>query len=706
MSGIALLPVATAQSVDPEDVWLRAYTVMKEGEQFEQTGDRLSALSKFNESKKYFDAVYHEHPEFYPDIVRYRRKELADKISELRDGLKNGQTPPLVPVDPQVTPDGLVLPSHNNQPQTGPVGGSPEFAAPVQPVQDPNVVTPPIGSVTTPSLSPIPMDANNPILSLQQHYQEMKSEIDRLNQVNLSLQQQLQTREQELANYQNELGQARQREEQLRAEMEKNSGASPETVDALKRQLSEAMALAKESNNRSEQLLRELDVSRQEYAALQSERDRILRERDQLAAVVDSDAGKQQLGKLIAENERLRSDLEATREQAEQLRNDSGDKDAELVKLKAQLARIEHERSQLLADNELHQRHIAELQGHLKELGKGSLIGPPVEVASGAPVDPNAAKAVAENRMLRDIVLRQLSRQNQLKQAKDALIQQLEELGVESSSLLASIDDIVAGASLSTEEKDMIRPPSIDDAAGPKDATIIVDGSEQGMVTVQSLAEELIQIQKAARLDYTEGRFDAARIGYETYLHLNPRNVDGTCNLAQVHLQLGDFPTAEALLETAIALDKDAGRPYYLLGVVYFRQGKHDEALGQLELGLKLEPENARAHNYVGVICADYKGWRKRAEESFSKAITCDGKFADPHFNLAVLYAGGDDPDAKKAREHYAKALELGADRDPAIERFLDIASATAATSLGATGTTGSKARRTLLTASAPERAQ
>ena len=673
---------AQSQSIDPSNVWFRAYTVMKDGEALEQSGDRLGALSKFNESKLLFDHVYRQHSEFHPEIVRYRRKELAEKINALRQGMRQGSA---TPVQPQTNGDGSIVLPH--QPQTQqPNIGSPEFPAPVQPVPNTGAVSPPIGSVIVPDTTPSAADPNNPFAGLEQKYQQMKSEVDRLNQLNQTIQQQLTTNQKQLANYQNELALARQREAALREEMKNNSGASPETVNELKGQLAEAMQLAKEANNRSDQLIAELETSKKEYAALKTERDRILRERDQYAAIMDKDAGKQQLAKLISENERLRDELDTTRKQAEQLRKESGDKDIELVKLKEQLQRIEQERSQLLEDNALHQRHIVELQGHLKELGKGSLIGPPIDIAAITSNSPDADKANAENNMLRGIVLRQLSLQNQRMQAKRALIEQLEELGVESASLLASIGDIVTGVRLTEDERNKLRKPSMDDSTGPIDATIIVeggaaDGSGGGIITVQGRGEELNQIQKAARLDYVEGKYEAAKIGYREYLRLEPRSVEGTCNLAQVLLQLKDYANAETLLERAVALDHDAGRPYYLLGIVFFQQGKMDEALGQLELGLQRDPENARAHNYVGVICADHKGWRKRAVESFTAAITHDVEFADPHFNLAVLYSGGDEPNAEKVREHYLKARGLGAERDGSIENFLDTASIEPATS-------------------------
>lgn len=669
-----------AQGIDPSDIWFKAYLEMKDGEQMEEQDDLLGAYNKYVYSKNLLDAVYREHPDFHEGIVRFRRKFLADKITELkaamasqnRPGNGNGSgtnrgTPGSAPTS-QITPGGIELPSHVPVPQA-PVGVSPEFPAPLQPVPSPGgTVQPTPGAITGPTPG-----SDNPFVALQQQYQQMKSQVDELNRQNSDLQRRLTAREQQLVNFQNELTKAREDEKKLRDQMAQNAGGSPETMRELKAQLADAMNLAKQANDRSDALLAELKTSRRDYAKLQAERDKILRERDQLAAVVDQDAGKKQLADLMKENERLRGELEETRNLAETLRKESGDKDAELVILKERLANIEKERTQLLADNALHRKHISELQQHLKDLGKESLAGPPVELASA---DPDAARAAQENGLLRDIVLRQLSRQNQLKQAKEALIEQLQDLGVESASLLASIDDIVDGAKLTTQEKDMIRNPQLDDSTGPMEATIIVEGTEpdgsgEGIITVQSMEEELNQVQKAARLDFSEGRLAEAEAGYKEYLRMQPQSVEGNCNLAQVYLRLDRAVDAQALLEKAIALDNDNGRPHYLLGVLFFREGKMDDALGQLELGIARDPDNARAHNYVGVICSQ-KDLPKRAEESFTQATTLDPEFADPHFNLAVLYATGESPDVKKVRTHYSKALDLGAERDSAIETFLD----------------------------------
>ncbi|MCC6884448.1 MAG: hypothetical protein IT576_19975, partial [Verrucomicrobiales bacterium] len=67
------------------DVWLRAYMVKEEGMHAEKQGNLLLSLAKYDEAKRLFDAVSRDYPEFYADMVQLRRRELADKITWLRD---------------------------------------------------------------------------------------------------------------------------------------------------------------------------------------------------------------------------------------------------------------------------------------------------------------------------------------------------------------------------------------------------------------------------------------------------------------------------------------------------------------------------------------------------------------------------------------------------------------------------------------------
>ena len=93
---------ARQRASDPSNIWFRAYTLMQEGEALEDQGKLLEALGKYDQSKALFDSVYHDHPEFHPEIVRYRRKELEETINEARQQI--GRRGPKVN-PPMLTPN-------------------------------------------------------------------------------------------------------------------------------------------------------------------------------------------------------------------------------------------------------------------------------------------------------------------------------------------------------------------------------------------------------------------------------------------------------------------------------------------------------------------------------------------------------------------------------------------------------------------------
>jgi Flp pilus assembly protein TadD len=105
------------------------------------------------------------------------------------------------------------------------------------------------------------------------------------------------------------------------------------------------------------------------------------------------------------------------------------------------------------------------------------------------------------------------------------------------------------------------------------------------------------------------------------------------------------------------------------LGIVYYRQAKFEKAIEALTLAVTIDPTSATAHNYLG-IAASQKGWFEAAVKELEKATTLNPKYADAWFNLSVVYATSEPPSIDKARDCYRKAVELGADADPAMEKM------------------------------------
>jgi Flp pilus assembly protein TadD len=83
-----------------------------------------------------------------------------------------------------------------------------------------------------------------------------------------------------------------------------------------------------------------------------------------------------------------------------------------------------------------------------------------------------------------------------------------------------------------------------------------------------------------------------------------------------------------------------------------------------------LDSANARAHAALAVTLVA-KGWMTGAELELQRAIELDPNFGEAHFNLALVCLQRLPPAVELARRHYQRAIDLGENPDPAIEKKL-----------------------------------
>jgi Flp pilus assembly protein TadD len=174
---------------------------------------------------------------------------------------------------------------------------------------------------------------------------------------------------------------------------------------------------------------------------------------------------------------------------------------------------------------------------------------------------------------------------------------------------------------------------------------------------------------------FARGDLPAAETAFHKFLDLAPDNPTGLVNLGVVEYRLKRLDEAEKLLKRAVRVKPEAAAAWLALGVIYYEEDKLDAALAELSQAVLLEPKNAQAHNYLGVTVGR-KGWNSGAEQELETAIGIDPDYAEAHFNLALFSLQRSPPAVELARRHYQKALDLGAARDPMIEKELDEGSA------------------------------
>ena len=98
---------------------------------------------------------------------------------------------------------------------------------------------------------------------------------------------------------------------------------------------------------------------------------------------------------------------------------------------------------------------------------------------------------------------------------------------------------------------------------------------------------------------------------------------------------------------------------HFNLGVNQQKQGNVTEAIKEYENVLRLNPDNAEAHNNLGAIYKE-QGDLDKALEHYQFVIASNPKMDEAHNNLGVIYYLKGDHD--EAVEEYRKALELNHD--------------------------------------------
>lgn len=167
--------------------------------------------------------------------------------------------------------------------------------------------------------------------------------------------------------------------------------------------------------------------------------------------------------------------------------------------------------------------------------------------------------------------------------------------------------------------------------------------------------------------------YERARKAYRKALDLAPDNLLALINLGVIEFYAGKTEEAEKLLKRAVQLKLDTPPAWLTLGIIYMEQNRLDEALAALTQATLYDARDARARNYLGVVVGR-KGWLDGAQDELRKAVEIDPAYGEAHFNLAVFYLENKPPSTELARRHYFRAVELGAEPDPEIEKTLKAA--------------------------------
>ena len=184
------------------------------------------------------------------------------------------------------------------------------------------------------------------------------------------------------------------------------------------------------------------------------------------------------------------------------------------------------------------------------------------------------------------------------------------------------------------------------------------------------LPDSVKPIAEEAKKYFDKEKFAEAEKQYDKALQLEPNNVYLLSNRAVAQFRSGKYKQAEESFKKALAISPDDAFCWSTLGIVYYSEEKYDEAVNALTKSLAINSKNPTAHNYLGITAAQ-KGWIEAAQKELETAVQLDPKYSEAWFNLAVTHTLKQPPAKDDARLAYTKAVELGADKDPAMEEML-----------------------------------
>lgn len=161
-----------------------------------------------------------------------------------------------------------------------------------------------------------------------------------------------------------------------------------------------------------------------------------------------------------------------------------------------------------------------------------------------------------------------------------------------------------------------------------------------------------------------------ARKFFDEALTLNPKNAPAYFGVAEILSESGTNDEAVANYEKALANDNDLTEIFVPLGILYYQQGKYDKAEQMLSRSVSLDPNDAPAQYFSGLVLLS-QNKEQNALLAFKRA-----QQLDPNYSEAFYYAGEAQARLGKSREaieEYKRAIAL---KDNYFEAWYGLGSA------------------------------
>ena len=648
----------TAQAAGPDDSFIQAYSLIAQGDNLAQLGQKNSAIQKYRQARNDLAALQSGYPNWNAGVVSFRIKYVDQKLKALGDAAPETAAPSANPavLDPAAARREISI-----------------LKRKVESLENAIILK---DAKLKEALSAVPSPEET------QQLATLEANLSGLRQENANLKSAIDKATTRLKGANTGLAKAKADAEKAQADLAKAQAETEKTNEALAQAVEEAKTAKAKANDRQAKRLENKLADKQEnlaktekelaslataHKALESELKSFKkgsREKDlqaQVGSLQKELSGNQKdLEKASGDVAALKSDKISLEEELKSFKKGNREKEleAEVGSLEKQLANSNSKLKETASNLASAENSNDSLGDQLKAFQKGSREKEFRNYISS--LEKRLAKAERKNtnpaskrKGLTGIFNWQKSDRAEKAQAA--------ELQNRIDTLRSRLEILEAEKIPYTdEEKKLFAEPN----TGDQPVNTL-------QAKVATLPEGGADDFKAGQAALIEAKFGEAEQKFLHVLKLDEENPLTLGNLALAQMEQGNYEGAEASLTRALKNDDEDAFSLSLIGTLRYRQKKYDEARDYLAKAVKLNPEDSRAQHFLGSALNNL-GQRKAAETALRKAVQIKPGYSEAHHNLAVVYATQNPPFIALAKFHYDKAVAGGHKKNADLEKILN----------------------------------
>ncbi len=470
--------------------------------------------------------------------------------------------------------------------------------------------------------------------------------------------------------------------EALNARLNTARGQDANRIEKLEADLVAAKADLEVAEDYNGELFAKLERAAAFIETSESIRKQLLEDRTVLAERADG-AMSEETKRIASENDTLRLERDAAvadADRSEQLTQDNADLATKLTAAEdriGQLAALDPEKEKLIADLRDELESVGVTLSSLREEqvdGRAKI----AELEATATAAVSATGAIdEENKLLKEIVTRQLRDQAKRQQARQLVEEEMEKLQIRSANLIEQLNAMKgAETELTSREERIIRgplaaaPDSTSSAGGLNFSMAIVKATPTDGAADNDLPEALLERASEAFALLNAKDYEGAARAYRAILEEAPGSYFAAISLGVAELGRGRADAAIEPFERALAKRPDDPFALLKLGVAQLQSGATAAAEETLSKATTADSQSYAAHYNHG-RALEAKGDTGAAMQKMQRAIDLNPNWPQAHLDLAKIYARQQPPATQQARDHYDRAIDLGAPPDAAIKQLI-----------------------------------